>query len=427
MAQIELNEEHSLMKILIITNLYTPFVIGGAETYVNTLTKALTDIGNEVVVLTSGPKNYPKEKYIGKIKIYYTYNLNLFFEADFNKKKSWQKFLWRIFSNFLPIFNLFYIYKIIKKEKPAIIHTHNLHGFHPLLLQLLKMTKIPIVHTLHDYHFICPRLSLLHRNGKICDDKGKGDKTQQAKKICQFYRKTMRRLSYNTFNTVTAPSSFIIEKHKEFGLLRNSFNTSLPLGSTFESEISKPKDYPDEVFSFLYIGALSEHKGIGNLLSAIERIELDFIISFAGSGELEKEIKFAANKDRRIKFLGFVSGLQKIELFKKTDCLLLPSIWYDNSPVVIYESFSFGIPVIASKIGGIPELVNDGINGYLTIPDDSKSFAIAMTRIMEEKNNYKKLSLNALASSKKLSFDEHVSEISQIYKKTIINFSKNKL
>jgi glycosyltransferase involved in cell wall biosynthesis len=375
--------------------------LGGAETYLEKLVQSLSRANYKVCIITARPlfKGLKYEKTV-YANIYRTYNVNIFFQGDFSNKKSILIFLWRVFSLVLPIFNLCQIYLWIKREKPDVVHTHNLHGFHPLLLVILKLTKIPIVHTIHDYYFLCPRLSLLHRNGNLCGSKEESSYLEKPKGICLNYRNIFKILTQGIFTTVIAPSYFILDYHKLKGFFKNTNSLVIPNCSTFViSESTKTKDYPSGTFNFLYIGALSKHKGIQVLLNAMNLMrDLNLHLTIAGSGEFEKEIISLCSSDPRISFCGFISGEGKKNLFYKANVLLLPSIWYDNSPVVIYESFSYGMPVIASNIGGIPELVK-------------------MKKIMEEIENYPFLSSNALVSVQELSFENHAKKIIMEYKK----------
>ena len=409
-------------KILIITNLYPPYVLGGAETYLEKLVQSLSRANYKVGIITARPffKGLKYEKTV-YANIYRTYNANIFFEGNFSNKKSYLKFLWRFFSLVLPVFNLVQIYLWIKREKPDVIHTHNLHGFHPLLLVILKLTKTPIVHTIHDYFFLCPRLSLLHRDGYICGQGEQSLNMKEPRTVCLIYRNIFSKLIRDTFTTVTAPSSFALDIHKTNGLFNESKTISIPLGTTFETTVSrKNKEYPVSRFNFIYIGALSKHKGIHVLIEAVKLTrDIDYSMTIVGDGDLRSDIQDLCKKDSRIEFLGFVQGKKKTDVFSKSTCMLLPSVWYDNSPVVIYESFSYGIPVIASSIGGIPELIKHRSNGLLFTPGSANELAKAMNELFLDHDLFVELSKNSFRCSDEYSFEKHVEKISNVYSNVI--------
>src|SRR5208337_832744 len=116
-----------------------------------------------------------------------------------------------------------------------------------------------------------------------------------------------------------------------------------------------------------FIGYLGEHKGVHVLINALRRIDKRrMTLNIAGDGALmdtyRQQVRSLGLEDT-VKFWGKVADIERI--YAQTDVLILPSIWPENQPLTIIEAMSSGIPVIASDIGGIPELVDDGIDGYL--------------------------------------------------------------
>ena len=112
------------------------------------------------------------------------------------------------------------------------------------------------------------------------------------------------------------------------------------------------------VGSFLYVGQIERHKGVELLINAFKKLEGDYGLLIVGPGSMLEELK-ENTKDARIKFLGSKSKEEVRELMQKADCLVVPSLCYENSPTVIYEAFANNLPVIASDLGGIPELLDE--------------------------------------------------------------------
>jgi len=139
-----------------------------------------------------------------------------------------------------------------------------------------------------------------------------------------------------------------------------------------------------------------------------------FRFEIAGSGEMEEAWRDLAIQDSRVRFHGFVTGAEKERLFEEADVFLLPSIWYDNSPVVIYESFSFGLPVIASRIGGIPELIKDGENGLLIAPGDINELVAAINNLWNQPKLLNQLSRQAYVASQTYTFELHLEKFLKI-------------
>jgi glycosyltransferase involved in cell wall biosynthesis len=118
------------------------------------------------------------------------------------------------------------------------------------------------------------------------------------------------------------------------------------------------------------VGRLSEEKGVELLLNASRHISCKIIV--AGDGPLKNRLEDIPN----VKFVGWQDKLSVQALMRKSSMLIFPSIWYEGMPMTILEAFSVGLPVVASRIGGIPEIVMDGENGLLFEPGDDIDLAM---------------------------------------------------
>ena len=127
----------------------------------------------------------------------------------------------------------------------------------------------------------------------------------------------------------------------------------------------------------LLLCRLTVEKGVRVVLDAMRRLppSLDVELVIAGRGPLEDTARQAAAEDSRIRFLGFVQGEQKHALLTEADYLLIPSLWYENAPVAVVEAAAYGLGLIGSRIGGIPELVEHGTTGFLFTPGDAAGLA----------------------------------------------------
>lgn len=412
------------MKLLFLTNLYPPYIVGGAETYLERLVRDLAEIGNEIVVITTAPYSgfqsiwSPQVERQGRVIIYRVFAPNLFHGGSFPQHPSAMKFLWRGFSYASTLSATPQIHSIIAKERPDIINTQNLQGFSANIAIMLKKCRIPIIHTIHDYFWVCPRLSLLHRNGKICSvaqDEVPG-RCIPPRAVCKLYRNIQKRLVNGLFCHVIAPSAFALKLHQSEGFFSKIPGSVLPLGSTFLLQ-KTPPSRNNKPISLLYIGGLSRAKGVDILLKAFRHVKRnDVRLNIAGSGELAEQCRTLSHEDDRVSYHSFVSGSEKEKLFANSDCLVLPSIWYDNSPVVIYESFSWGMPVIASRIGGIPELVHHNYNGLLIPPGDIGQLSKEIENITDNHQQLIEMSRHALDSANNYVFTRHVNGLMKIYK-----------
>jgi glycosyltransferase involved in cell wall biosynthesis len=143
----------------------------------------------------------------------------------------------------------------------------------------------------------------------------------------------------------------------------------------------------------------------------VSRLSFPFELHIAGDGILARKVAEFARKDPRVIFHGFIS-LEHIRRFMRTcDCVVLPSLCYENSPTVIYESFQVGSPVIASKIGGIPELVNDGENGLLVEPGNVGALVDALTKFANKRELFWSKTNEIQKNSERFSLRKYVDEL----------------
>lgn len=395
------------VKICLISNLYNPYILGGAEIYVEQIAKYLAN-DNEVVIITTKPYNSlnslkPSVELHNNIKIYRYYPLNIYYTYNAKQTTYLIKPIWHAIDLWNP-HSYFIIKKILKKEKPDIVHTHNLGGLSLSTFSAIKLLRIPHVHTLHDYAFLCPRATLLKNNGDIC---------KYPNILCKKYRYLKKVLSYSP-NIVTAPSQFVLNMHTKNAYLSNSKCIKLPLGIEINQNQKLEKDY--NTIDILFVGQIVKHKGVQILIEAFNKLDYNNIkLHIVGKGPDLEEFKKLAGNNKRIEFCGFVPNENLKELYEQANVVVLPSLWYDNSPVVIYESFKYGTPVIGSNIGGIPELVEEGYNGFLFEVGKVDELKNLIELLIQNSRKLKELSKNALKYIKNFDIKKHIIKLEKIY------------
>ena len=270
--------------------------------------------------------------------------------------------------------------KLLSHFQPDIAHAHNIYGrLTSSVLDLLYEKNIPILMTLHDYKLICPNYKLLC-NGRICEDcKG-----------CNFYMAARNKCHKNSF-TASAIYAFeayfnqLFQKFKKnvrFFIAPSLFLKNKLIDFGWPSEKIKyipnylvlselePKYAPGKYF--LYLGRLSTEKGVSTLIKAFMKIKSDKVnLWIVGEGHIRNQLEKIASADSRIRFTGYLSGNTLKQTSSDALAVIVPSEWYENASISILESFAFGKPVIGSRIGGIPEMVEEGLNGYLFEPGNA--------------------------------------------------------
>ncbi len=346
------------MKILSINILYEPYIGGGAETIVKDLCSGLLKRGYNVSVLTFHEKENTNEIIDGinvfRVKIP---NFYLPYFQGTNRPNAIKRFLWHLVDVYNPVSR-----KIVKQYlniiKPDVIIVHNIAGWSPSIWETISKYKVPIIQVLHDSYLLCPRN--MFSKGKIC-------KKQCIKcKVMRFPHKILS----NKTTAVVGVSNFILNHLLSYGYFsKTKIKTVIYNSRKIDNTNISLKNHNGNIH-FGFIGTIAPNKGIEVLLKAYKNINIaNSKLIIAGDGE-KKYVEYLKSKykDERIKWLGKV---RPVDFFSQVDVSIVPSIWYENLPGVIIESFSFGIPVIGSNIGGISEMVVDKNNGMLFNPYNS--------------------------------------------------------
>lgn len=395
------------MKICFMSNLYPPNVLGGAEIVVEKMAKAMHKKGNEIIVITTSPDDTQHIVKKDDITIYQLNTTKLYPTYKQTEPQGLKKPFWHVFD----LWNnktLNVIKEILIDENVDIIHINNFKGLSLSCFKAGKDLNIPVVYESHDFSLICPRANLIRGNNTLC---------QNRNMICNQYVQIQRRLLNDNVDLLISPSQFMIDKFKENKFFNDTRCVKIPLGVEYSAN-KTDKNY--ESIDITFIGTLGKHKGVHTLITAFKEINNDNIkLHIIGKGNDEEEFKELAKDDDRIIFHGFVDNKDILKYYELTNILVIPSICYDNSPLVIYESFSTGTPVIGSDIGGIPELIEDGYNGLLFEPNNADSLKEKLVKIINDKELLKSLEDNAFNSLASDSMENMINQIFEEYNKLV--------
>jgi glycosyltransferase involved in cell wall biosynthesis len=360
------------MHVLMLNNIYPPIMAGGAELVVADLCEGLVSRGHQVtVVSTCGPEMepYPVETRSGVTVIRF-FPRNVYWNFARAGQTRHRHLLWHLRDAWnrdaARRFNA-----VLGAAPVTIAHTHLIDGFSASIWRRARRAGLPVIHTAHDYHLLCPRAFLLDRDWRICRHPGLG---------CRLYRAWHLRTTADV-DLFVSPSRFLLDRHRQAGLapprdavIRNGI--PLPREASRIREMRRTNRRP----RFLLMCRLTVEKGVLVALRAVSRLprELDFELVICGRGPLEAEVSAAAANDPRIRFAGYVSGEDKARWLASADHLLVPSLWYENAPLAVIEAAAYGLGVLGSRIGGIPELVREGRTGLLFEPGNDAELAATM-------------------------------------------------
>lgn len=321
---------------------------------------------------------------------------------------------------------------LLHDTKPQVAHIHNIyHQLSPSILSMLKKYHIPVVMSLHDYKLITPNYTFLCQE-KICEHthwyQGITHRSVKDSYIASAWCELEKFIHdrWGIYNKVVdvflAPSEFIKNKFIEYGFDERKIKV-LPYALNLQEYSSDLSDiaYPTNPAYILYFGSLSKEKGVGVLLDAMTEVKNNITLKIVGEGPLLDILKTKV-KDRKIphvEFLGYLSGDALREVVNKSMAIIVPSVWYENSPLVIYEAMALGKPIIGSRIGGIPELVKENVTGLLFEAGNSYELASKIDYITQNKDMVKQMGNAARTESLKFGFDTHYEEIMEVYRGVI--------
>ena len=360
------------MKVAFVSTLYKPHEIGGAERAVRVLAEALVARGHEAVVICLARDGKPAERVIDGVKVHYVPLANIYWpHAPAEQRPPWRASIWHLFDAYNPIMGA-RVRKILAAERPDVLETNNLLGFSVSVWRAAQRLGIPVVQVLHDYYLGCPN-STMFRRGKNC--------TTQCG-VCKVYA-TPRRLLSHIPQTVSSVSRRTLQRVEQAGMFgRVQRKVIVPSAFDVNREPGPRQDKPPgSHLTIGFLGRLEAVKGIELLLQAVSRMPADQItLLIAGSGEPQfvDDLRQRYARDN-IQFLGFSDPAA---FFARIDALVVPSIWEDPLPRVIFEGFAFGVPPIVARIGGMPEIVDHGSTGYVFEPHDPAALVDLLQNII---------------------------------------------
>src|SRR5574341_391442 len=293
--------------------------------------------------------------------------------------------------------------RVIDHFRPDVVHVHNVFPLiSPSAYWVFQQKRVAVVHTVHNFRFLCPN-GLAFTHGQLCFRCKSGNPLSAVRFRC-LHGDLKQSLLYalvigvhrrlNTFGQRTGhllPVNSLLAR-----LLREAFPaapiTILPNCIESAQYAARTDCGP----SFVYLGRLSEEKGVHTLLEALphtERLRLDVVGEGPWLGVLKRRAEEIAGG--RVTFHGHVAGEARFELLRKASALVMPSGSHDACPMAVLEAMALGVPVVASRRGGLPDLVRDGETGLLFEAGQSRQLAAALQRLADAPELVRQMGLAA--------------------------------
>ncbi|MEZ4867717.1 MAG: glycosyltransferase [Caldilineaceae bacterium] len=411
------------MNILLGSHGFPPNQAGGAEWRTYRTARWLAERGHSVQVLAVDDSNWGNvgerrltDETIDGVRLRrlsYRLNQSLGEAGEFNNPIVYQTIADLLSEN---RFDLFHLISGVRMTGSAVQAAH--------------AQQVPAIVTLTDFWFLCPRVTLLRRTGEVCRMPEepvecalcllneqrryrlphlatKGGTTAMLKQTWPLIdrlgltrvkpvqelmvaRRNFLAKTLALFHKIIAPSAFLANLFQAHGASREQI-ALIRQGVNIRPEMQRPRYQPHCPLRFGYVGQLAAHKGVDILIRALrqlpygtDRVQLVIYGNPAQAWPpFLQQLKEESGGDPRIIWGEPFANTEAHKAYEGLDLLLMPSIWYENSPNVILEAFACGTPVMTSDLGGMAELVKHEVNGYLFEPNSVHSLKKALQAVIE--------------------------------------------
>ena len=319
----------------------------------------------------------------------------------------------------------------LAETKPDIVHFQHVQGVSARLIALAAGR--PRIMTLHDYWYFCANSQLVRPDHRVCDGPKLGwncvdcataradlQRLRMLRPLIALpfaYRNAYLRRLVRGIDLFIAPSHFLREQYVRQGfpgeritVLENGLD-SARLAPDPDVTLPPPPGRPH----FGFLGSLAWQKGVHVLVEAFNHLPARAALTVYGSDnafpDYAAQVRALA-RHPNIRFAGALDYQHVGAALQELDCLVVPSVWYENSPLVIQEAFAVGLPVITSRLGALAEKVEDGRTGYLFAPGDSTDLARVLRQIVDQPQRLAELRANVRPGP---DMQQHIRQIVALY------------
>ncbi|MGJ5813198.1 glycosyltransferase [Paludibaculum fermentans] len=282
--------------------------------------------------------------------------------------------------------------QLVRDHQIELVHVHNTFpSMSPSIIRAACSEGASVVQTLHNYRIFCPAATFL-RNGAKCDECLGSTLMWPA----------VRHGCYRHSSAASAAVAAVYSTHRAMGTWTRHVDRFIALSDWMKERVvtaglPEPKvavkhhfvENPHPVLDrprkgALFVGRLTEEKGLRTLLSAWSLLEAPPPLTIVGEGPLGSEFQSSLSQRGEIRWMGQLSRSKILQLMEEAECLIVPSILEEPFGLVVIEAYSAGLPVIASRVGTLPELLVGEQTGFLCQPGDPHQLAAAVLRMFAD-------------------------------------------
>ncbi len=430
------------MKILKVIHGYPMLYNAGSEVYSQTICHGLVNNGHEVHVFTREEDSFRPD---GAIRISHDAEVPDIKIHLINNPRHRDRYRLAIIDQRFA--------ELLDELQPDIVHIGHLNHLSTSLVFEAKKRGIPVVYTLHDYWLMCPRGQFMQMHSgddnlwAACDGQENkkcatqcyaryfsGAKEEQAEDIAYWENWVERRMNHirdvvNEVDLFISPANYLKDRYEnDFGLPKEK-SIYLDYGFDRKRMIGRTRT-EGEPFTFGYIGTHIPAKGVHQLIQAFGKLKGDAQLRIWGRdrGQDSRALRaisysLPADKKANIQWMPEYKNQQiAVDVFSKTDVIVTPSVWVENSPLVIHEAQQSRVPVITANAGGMAEYVIDGLNGLTYEHRNVNELADKMQMLLDDPVWAKKLGSHGYAFSESGDIpciEQHILDLENCYRKLL--------
>jgi glycosyltransferase involved in cell wall biosynthesis len=317
---------------------------------------------------------------------------------------------------------------IVRIWRPDVVHFHNTFPLiSPAAYYAAKADLLPVVQTLHNYRLLCPAATF-YRNGGACEDcLGKFAPYSGIIHAC-----------YRGSRAATGAVAAMLTVHRTLGTWNRQVDVYVALSAFASSKFVEGGLPPQKIAvkpNFLhpdpgagdgrgrfalFVGRLTSEKGLRTLIESWRQVTPRLPLKIVGDGPLADSVSQAARDIPGLEWLGRQPQYKVMELMKAAVILIVPSVWYECFPMIVVEALASGLPVIASNIGSLSSIIENGRTGLHFDPGNADDLARKVTWALDNPNEITRMRRNARSEYKsKYCADRNYSMLVDIYRRAV--------
>jgi glycosyltransferase involved in cell wall biosynthesis len=416
------------MRTVLVSYRFPPDTVGGVERYTQSLAAELVTAGHIVTVVARrtepGRANIRLvcERLQDGASLYRVVGPDIRFDRFLEHHEHFD----RLFATALL------------KSKPDIVHINHIMGFSPRILGIAHRLGAAVVLSLHDFYFACPRIHLRRTSGEVCMGPNFGREcastcfTQPLAETVWGLRAMYFRRTLGMADAVIAYSDYVASYFRKFlgeskpiHIIPNGVPSELAPAAGVSSNGNDAR-----TLNVAYCGTVASHKGPHVILEALSIARLEsvnvLLIGHAPERDYTRKLRnlAATVPGVDLKFYGKYERSELPLLLRGVDCVIVPSLVPEAGPIVPREALACGIPVLAAKLGALPEVIADGENGFTFDPAKPQDLATILRRIVSDSSVLPRLRVGA-RTSRACTLAEHAEQVCTVYGRALQDFESN--